>query len=62
MERFSGGFLISVSLTATDPECLIRNLIFNLLKFTSASFGDSHDLEESPGSELRAAGECGREV
>ena len=26
--RFSGGFLISVSLPATDLESLIRNLIF----------------------------------
>ena len=33
MERFSGGFLISISLPATDLECLIRNLIFNSLKF-----------------------------
>ena len=28
MKRFSGGFLISISLRATDLECLIRNLIF----------------------------------
>ena len=27
-ERFSGGFLISISLPATDLECLIRNVIF----------------------------------
>ena len=33
MERFSGGFLISISLSAADLECLIRNLIFNSLKF-----------------------------
>ena len=51
MKRFSGGFLISISLPATDLECLIRNLIFNSLKSSktmSASFGDSRDLE-SPG-------------
>ena len=33
MKRFSGGFLISVSWIAIDLECLIRNLIFNSLKF-----------------------------
>ena len=33
MERFSGGFFISVSFPTTDLECLIRNLIFNSLKF-----------------------------
>ena len=33
MKRFSGGFLISISLPATDLECLIKNFIFNLLKF-----------------------------
>ena len=33
MERFSGGFLISVSFPATDLECLIKNLIFNSFKF-----------------------------
>ena len=29
MKRFSGGFLISISLPATDLECLIKSLIFN---------------------------------
>ena len=29
MERFSGGFLISISLPATDLERLINNLIIN---------------------------------
>ena len=29
MKRFSGGFLISVSLSATDLVCLIKILIFN---------------------------------
>ena len=29
MKRFSGGFSISISLLATDLECLIKNLIFN---------------------------------
>ena len=33
MERFSGGSLISISLPATDLECLMKNLIFNSLKF-----------------------------
>ena len=33
MKKFSGSFLISVSLLATDLECLIRNLIFNSLRF-----------------------------
>ena len=33
MERFSEGFLISISLPATDLKCLIKNLIFNSLKF-----------------------------
>ena len=33
MEKFSGSFLISISLSATDLECLIRNLILNSLRF-----------------------------
>ena len=33
MKRFSGGFLISISLSTTDIERLIRKLIFNSLKF-----------------------------
>ena len=35
---FSGDFLISINLPTTDLECLIRNLIFNLLKFKSIAF------------------------
>ena len=38
MERFSGGSLISISLPATDVECLIRNLTFNSLKFKKTAF------------------------
>ena len=38
MTRFSGGFLISISLLATDLECLIKNLIFNSLKFKRKAF------------------------
>ena len=38
MKRFSAGFLISVSLSATDLLCLIRNLIFSLLKFRLIAF------------------------
>ena len=55
MKRFSGSFLISISLPATDHECLLRNLIFKSLKFKKIAiiqcpplFGDSHDLD-SPG-------------
>ena len=51
MERFSGGSLISISLPATDVECLIRSFTFNSLKFKKTAFkqcpnlfGDSHDL------------------
>ena len=34
MKRFSGSFLISISLPATDHECLLRtDLIFKSLKF-----------------------------
>ena len=36
MKRFSGGFLISINLPATDYK--IRNLIFNSLKFKSIAF------------------------
>ena len=32
MKRFSGGFLISVSLSATDLVCLIKILIFDSLR------------------------------
>ena len=35
MKRFSGGFLISVSLSTTDFICLIKHLIFNSLRFKS---------------------------
>ena len=38
MKTFSGGFLISVSLLATDLECLIRNVILNWLKFKLIAF------------------------
>ena len=38
VKRFSGGFLISVSLSATDLLCLIKNLIFNSLKFKLIAF------------------------
>ena len=55
MKRFSGGFLISVSLSATDLLCLIKKfdiwftqIQVNSFQTMSASFGDSHDLE-SPG-------------
>ena len=37
-ERFSGGFLISINLPATDLKYLIRNLIFNSLKFELIAF------------------------
>ena len=37
-KRISGDFLISISLAATDLECLIRNLIFNSLKFKKIAF------------------------
>ena len=33
MKRFSGDFLISISLPANDLECLIGSLIVNSLKF-----------------------------
>ena len=33
MKRFSGGFLMSISLQATDLECLIKILIFDSLRF-----------------------------
>ena len=38
MKKFSAGFLISVSLSATDLLCLIKNLIFNSLKFKLIAF------------------------
>ena len=38
MKRFSGGFMISINLPATDLKCLIRNLIFNSLKFELIAF------------------------
>ena len=38
MKSFSEGFLISVSLPATDLECLTINLIFNSLKFKKIAF------------------------
>ena len=51
MKRFSGGFLISINLPATDFKYLIRNLIFNSLRFEVIAFkqclplDNSHDLE-----------------
>ena len=38
MKRFSGAFLISISLPATDLECLIKNLIFKALRFKEMAF------------------------
>ena len=38
MKRFSGVVLISISLPATDLECLIKTLIFNSLKFKQIAF------------------------
>ena len=38
MNRFSGGFMISINLPATDLNSLIRNLIFNSLKFELIAF------------------------
>ena len=38
MKRFSGCFMISINLPATDLKCLIRNLIFNSLKFELIAF------------------------
>ena len=38
MKRFPGAFLISISLPATDLECLIKNLIFSSLKFKEIAF------------------------
>ena len=37
-ERFSAGFLISISLPTTNLEYLIRNLIFNSLNFKQIAF------------------------
>ena len=50
MKRFSCGFLISVSLPATDLLCSIKDLIFHKnsidsFQTMSISFGNSHDLE-----------------
>ena len=38
MKRFSGGFSISVSLPATDLECLIKILVFTSLNFKQIAF------------------------
>ena len=38
MERFPGGFLVSVSLSVTDLVCLIKNLTFDSLKFKLIPF------------------------
>ena len=38
LKRFFDGFLTSISLPATDLECLIKNLIINSLKFKSIGF------------------------
>ena len=48
MKSFSGGFLILISLPATDLECLIRNVIFNSLKFKEIAFKQCPDLLEIP--------------
>ena len=48
MEKFSGGFLISISLPATELERLIRNLIFNSLKFKEIAFKQCPPLLEIP--------------
>ena len=48
MKRFSGGFLISINLPATDLKYLIRNLIFNSLKFKLIAFKQSLPLLTIP--------------
>ena len=32
MKKFPGGFLVSISLSGTDLECLIKNVIFESIK------------------------------
>ena len=48
MKRFSNDFLISVSLPATDLECLIRNSIFNSLRFKFMAFEECPPLLAIP--------------
>ena len=38
MKRFSGVVLIAISLPATDLKCLIKNLIFNSIRFKETAF------------------------
>ena len=47
-KRFSGAFLISISLPTTDLECLIKTLIFNSLQFTEIAFKQCPPLLEIP--------------
>ena len=48
MKRFSGGFLISASLSATDLVRLIKDFIVNSLKFKQIAFKLCLSLLEIP--------------